>query len=80
MKMLLLNQTGDLGGGELTLFTEVTNLHYDIVVLLFKDGPLQEMLKQAGVPVEVVAVSSGAIAVRKEFWPFGGGTGATLSY
>ena len=65
MKLLCLDQTGELGGAELSLFAEVTNLPHKISVLLFEDGPLHGMLQAAGIHVEVVPVGAGAMAVRK---------------
>jgi glycosyltransferase involved in cell wall biosynthesis len=64
MKLLVLDQTAELGGAELSLFAEVTNLPHEASVLLFEDGPLREMLQAARVEVEVVQVSAGAATVR----------------
>lgn len=69
MKVLFLDQTAELGGGELSLFSEVTHLPHECSVLLFEEGPLREMLQDAGVPVEVIANRVGAIAVRKSSGP-----------
>lgn len=66
MKLLVLDQTAQLGGAELSLFAEVTNLPHQSSVLLFEDGPLREMLDSAGVKVQVVDASRGALSVRRE--------------
>jgi glycosyltransferase involved in cell wall biosynthesis len=65
MRILYLDQTAELGGAELSLFTEVTNLPHEASVLLFQHGRLQEMFAAAGVPVEVVASAAAARDVRK---------------
>ena len=66
MKLLFLDQTAELGGAELSLFSEVTHLPHESAVVLFEDGAFREMLAAAGVMVEVVAASSGAMTVRRE--------------
>lgn len=65
MKILFVDQTAQLGGAELSLFAEVTNLPHESSVLLFEDGPFREMLEVAGVKVEVVQ-AAGALTVRRE--------------
>jgi len=66
VKILYLDQTAELGGAELSLFTEVTRLPHEGSVLLFKDGPLREMFAGAGVTVEVVALEADTLGVRKD--------------
>jgi glycosyltransferase involved in cell wall biosynthesis len=66
MKLLVLDQTAELGGAELSLFSEVTNLPHESSVLLFEDGPFREMLQKSGVNVQVIQASSGAMTVRRE--------------
>ena len=66
MKVLFLDQTAELGGAELSLFSEVTNLPHTGLVLLFEDGPLRQMFSTAGIAVEVVHASTGALTVRRE--------------
>jgi glycosyltransferase involved in cell wall biosynthesis len=66
VKLLYLDQTAELGGAELSLFSEVTNLPHKATVLLFEDGPFREMLENSGVNVRVIKTSSGAISVRRE--------------
>jgi glycosyltransferase involved in cell wall biosynthesis len=66
MKILYLDQTAELGGAELSLFSEVTNLPHEASVILFEDGPFRAMLEAAGVKVEVTEASAGAMAVRRE--------------
>lgn len=65
MKVLFLDQTAELGGGELSLLSEVTHLPHECSVLLFESGPLCELLANAGVAVEVISNPFGAIAIRR---------------
>ncbi len=62
----MLDQTAELGGAELSLFSEVTNLPHEITVLLFEDGPFREMLENSGVNVRVIQASASAMVVRRE--------------
>jgi glycosyltransferase involved in cell wall biosynthesis len=73
VKILYLDQTGELGGAELSLFSEVTNLPHEAAVLLFADGPLRELFARAGVPVEVLAASAAVLGLRR-----GGGLASAL--
>jgi glycosyltransferase involved in cell wall biosynthesis len=73
MRFLYLDQTAELGGAELSLFAEVTNLPYDASVLLFEDGRLREMFEATKVPVEVLASKAAARQVKK-----GSGLGSVL--
>lgn len=66
MKILFLDQTAELGGAELSLFGEITNLPHESSVLLFEDGPFREILETARVKVEIVKASAGAMTVRRE--------------
>jgi len=66
MKVLFLDQTAELGGAELSLFSEVTHLPFEASVLLFEDGAFREMLQTANIKVEVLQASSGAMTVRRE--------------
>ncbi len=66
MRILFLDQTAELGGAELSLFSEVTHLPHPSSVLLFEDGAFREMLQNAGVDVAVAQASSGALTVRRE--------------
>lgn len=66
MKVLFLDQTAELGGAELSLFSEVTHLPFEASVLLFEDGAFREMLQTANIKVEVLQASLGAMTVRRE--------------
>ena len=65
MRILYIDQTAELGGAELTLYAEVTNLPHQASVLLFQDGRLREMFEAAGVAVEVLASAAAAREVKK---------------
>jgi len=65
MRVLYIDQTAELGGAELWLLGEVTNLPYEASVLLFQDGRFREMLAQAGISVEVLLPSAAARGVKK---------------
>ncbi len=65
MKILFLDQTAELGGGELSMLSEVMHLSHECVVFLFEDGPLRALLNNAAVPVTVAENPFGAIAVKK---------------
>lgn len=63
MRVLYVDQTGQLGGGELSLYDIVTQLSYEAEVVLFEDGPFRGRLEAAGVPVSVL---NGGLDVGKE--------------
>lgn len=65
MKILYLDQSAELGGGEFSLFAEVTNLSASASVLLLEDGPLRGMLARAGVAVEVLVGSQRSMAITR---------------
>jgi glycosyltransferase involved in cell wall biosynthesis len=70
MRVLFVDQTGELGGAEFSLFSEVTLLPYEATVVLFEDGPFRTMLEAAGVRVHVLAAGRRGRGVRKldGFW------------
>jgi glycosyltransferase involved in cell wall biosynthesis len=73
MKVLFVDQTGQLGGGELSLLDIVRGTGHSCEVALFSDGPFRGMLEQIPVPVHLL--SEGATAgVRRE-----GGLSSLLS-
>ncbi|WP_322102779.1 glycosyltransferase family 4 protein [Paraburkholderia sp. J41] len=64
-RVLAVDQSGVLGGAELSLLEVVKGLQSRINVLLFNDGPFREALDAAGANVEVV--DSGALRnVRRD--------------
>ncbi|HKR40515.1 MAG TPA: glycosyltransferase family 4 protein [Paraburkholderia sp.] len=71
-RVLAIDQSGVLGGAELSLLEVVKGLRSRIDVLLFNDGPFREALDKAGARVEVI--DSGALnKVRRD-----GGTAPRL--
>lgn len=64
MKILFLDQSGKLGGAELSL-TDIAKNHRDqCLVILFEDGPFKALLEQHKIPVEVFTTEE--ITVKKE--------------
>jgi glycosyltransferase involved in cell wall biosynthesis len=55
MKILYVDQTGQLGGGELALLPWLQAHHDNAHVVLFEDGPFRSLLEDAGVAVTVLA-------------------------
>ncbi len=56
MKVLFVDQTGQLGGGELNLLETLPGLGVDASAVLFEDGPLREALEMQGVAVRLLPV------------------------
>ncbi|MEM5325892.1 glycosyltransferase family 4 protein [Paraburkholderia sp. JHI2823] len=64
-RVLAIDQSGVLGGAELSLLEVVKGLRSRVDVLLFNDGPFREALDKAGARVEVL--DSGALSnVRRD--------------
>jgi glycosyltransferase involved in cell wall biosynthesis len=54
MRILFLDQTGKLGGAELSLLDVVKPYGNDCLVCLFSDGILRQLLEEASIPVRVL--------------------------
>jgi glycosyltransferase involved in cell wall biosynthesis len=65
-RILIVDQTGQLGGGELCLLDFARHRRERCSVLLFSDGPFRERLEQAGVSVMVERGSSDLLAISRE--------------
>ena len=65
MKVLYLDQSGQLGGGEIALLPWLCLKRDDALVVLLEDGPFRERLEHEGVPVQVVSMA-GLKQVRRE--------------
>lgn len=65
MKVLYIDQTGLLGGGELSLLDWLRTSPQNSRVVLFSDGPFRNSLEELGIPVEILSVASMA-GVRRE--------------
>ncbi|NJP08632.1 MAG: glycosyltransferase family 4 protein [Leptolyngbyaceae cyanobacterium RU_5_1] len=64
MKILFLDQSGQLGGAELCL-TEIAKPYRDrCLVCLFTDGPFRQALEQEHIPVQILATQP--LQVRKD--------------
>lgn len=64
MRILFLDQSGNLGGAELCLLDIVQPYRDRVVVGLFTDGPFRHLLEQHQIPVQVL--SDRTIQVRKQ--------------
>jgi glycosyltransferase involved in cell wall biosynthesis len=58
MKILYIDQTGQLGGGELSLLDWLRISPQNARVVLFEDGPFRPMLEELGIPVEVLPLAA----------------------
>jgi hypothetical protein len=65
MNVLYIDQTGQLGGGELSLFDWLKVSPQNTQVVLFEDGPFRPMLEELGIPVKVLPLA-GLNEVRRE--------------
>ena len=70
MKILFLDQTGEIGGAELALADIAHPYRQDCLVGLFADGPFRHVLEQRQIPVQVL--SSNPIKVSRESGWLGG--------
>jgi glycosyltransferase involved in cell wall biosynthesis len=68
MKTLYLDQTGQLGGGEIALLPWLCHVRAGAHVVLFEDGPFRTLLEESGVSVEVLALNN-LKQVRRESGP-----------
>jgi glycosyltransferase involved in cell wall biosynthesis len=68
MKTLYLDQTGQLGGGEIALLPWLCHVRAGAHVVLFEDGPFRTLLEENGVSVEVLALNN-LKQVRRESGP-----------
>lgn len=74
-RILFLDHTATLGGGEVALLHLTRALRsgrYEPVVLLFSKGPLAERLTESGIECHVLPMSAGVIQASKD--ELGGGT------
>lgn len=67
-RVLFLDQSGDLGGAELSLLDIARHFRAAATVALLGDGPFARRLRADAVPVELVA-GGGRLAVRREDGP-----------
>jgi glycosyltransferase involved in cell wall biosynthesis len=58
MKILYVDQTGQLGGGELSLLDWLRISPQSATVVLFEDGPFRALLEELGVAVEVLPLAA----------------------
>jgi glycosyltransferase involved in cell wall biosynthesis len=65
MNISYIDQTGQLGGGELSLLDWLRVSPQGASVVLFEDGPFRPLLEELGIPVEVLPLA-GLKEVRRE--------------
>jgi len=63
-KILFVDHTAAIGGAELSLLDLAAAYAQTSKVLLFTDGPLQNRLKQAGIPLSIVQASKTMLEIR----------------
>lgn len=67
--MLFLDQSGDLGGAELSLLDIARHFRAAATVALLGDGPFAGRLRAEALPVEVLVARRGRLAIRREDGP-----------
>lgn len=65
MRILYIDQTGQLGGGELSLLDVIKHLQHPCEVVLFSDGPFRRALNDLGVKVHLLE-AGGLESIRRE--------------
>lgn len=65
MKILFVDQTAKLGGGELALLEIVKHYRTESKVILFEDGPLVSELQQRDVPVGIIKSAQSISCIRR---------------
>jgi glycosyltransferase involved in cell wall biosynthesis len=65
MKILYVDQTGQLGGGELAILPWLRAHSEGAHVVLFEDGPFRPLIEECGIPVDVFALDT-LKGVRRE--------------
>lgn len=68
-RILFLNHSATLGGGELSLLDIATDWNDTGHMLLFEDGPLVGRLAERGIPHTVLSASTNALAVSRDAGP-----------
>jgi glycosyltransferase involved in cell wall biosynthesis len=68
-RILYLDHTGAIGGGEIALINLLQNLNrdrYEPVVALFADGPFAAMLRESGIETHLMPLPVSVVNMRKE--------------
>ncbi len=65
MRVLYVDQTGKLGGGELAILPWICHAREGAAVVLLEDGPFRSLLEECDVPVEVIDLQT-LKGVRRE--------------
>jgi len=78
MKILFLDQSGQLGGAELSLLDVASPYRRDCLVGIFQDGPFHEALEQRDIPVQVLTHQLPQIRKESGLWQSLGSFGQLL--
>ncbi|NJR70205.1 MAG: glycosyltransferase [Synechococcales cyanobacterium CRU_2_2] len=78
MRILFLDQSGELGGAELCLLDLASRLSSDGLVALLADGPFAERLRQAQIPVQVLQSQATTVRKNSRLWQGIAGGGPLL--
>src|SRR5262245_36564756 len=65
LKLLFVDQSGQLGGAELALLETITRLQGPHRVCVFSEGPFPQKLREAGIETHVLDASSKLTSVSK---------------
>jgi hypothetical protein len=65
-RILLVDQSGAPGGGELSLLDIAKYYRETCKVILLSDGPFRAMLERAAVPVAVLPAPPALVSVKRE--------------
>jgi glycosyltransferase involved in cell wall biosynthesis len=65
MRILYVDQTGQMGGGELSLLDVIKHSAHQAEIVLFADGPFRHALEAINVPVHLLSLGK-ADAIRRE--------------
>lgn len=64
-RVLFLNHSSELGGGELSLLEYLAGRPDNKAVVLFQDGPLLDQLRKHDIPVEILAGMDGVLTMKR---------------
>jgi hypothetical protein len=64
LNIVYIDQTGQLGGGELSLLDLLTAMRLETRVILFEDGPFRSLLEAIGETVEIIPMEDLSLVRR----------------
>ncbi len=68
-RIVILDHTAKIGGGEIALLNLALHIdptRFEVVVILFEEGPLADQLRAGGIPVNIVPLSKEIGSTRKD--------------